>query len=67
MINDLRNVAENLGVKKTRKYLIPYLSHLIIAEKLSELKDLAVILGDFECYVGGPKYAHILLVRQKRR
>jgi len=62
----LRNVAEKLGVENTRKHLIPYLTHLIIAEKLSELKDLAVTLGDFECYVGGPKYAHILLVKRKQ-
>lgn len=59
----LRNVAEKLGVENTRKHLIPYITHLIVAEELSELKDLAVTLGDFERYVGGPKYAHILLVR----
>jgi len=62
----LQNVAEKLGVENTRKHLIPYLTHLIIAEKVLELKDLAVALGDFECYVGGPKYAHILLVKLKQ-
>lgn len=61
-INSLRDVAEKLGVENTRKHLIPYLTHLIIAEELSGLKDLAIILGDFECYVGGSKYAHVLLV-----
>lgn len=66
VINYLRNIAEKLGVENTRKHLIPYLTRLIIAEKLADLKDLAVVLGDFECYVGGPKYAHILLVRRKR-
>jgi len=62
-MNCLRNVAEKLGVENTRKHLIPYLTHLIIAEELSELKDLAVVFGDFEKYVGGSKYVHILLVR----
>lgn len=59
---NIQNIAENLGVEDTRKYLIPQLTRLIIANELSELKELAIILGDFECYVGGPKYAHILMV-----
>lgn len=62
MVKNIQNVAENLGVEDTRKYLIPQLTNLIIANELSELKELAIILGDFECYVGGPKYAHILMV-----
>lgn len=62
-MNFLRDVALKLGAENTRKHLIPYLTHLIVAEKLSKLKDLAEVLGEFENYVGGPKYAHILLVR----
>ncbi|XP_022161137.1 serine/threonine-protein phosphatase 2A 65 kDa regulatory subunit A beta isoform-like isoform X4 [Myzus persicae] len=58
----LRDVALKLGAENTRKHLVPYLTHLIIAEQLSELKDLAEVLGEFEIYVGGPKYAHILLL-----
>lgn len=65
IVNNLRNVAEKLGVENTRKHLIPYLTHLIVVEEFSESKDLAEILGDFECYVGGPKYAHTLLVRHQ--
>ncbi|XP_050058700.1 serine/threonine-protein phosphatase 2A 65 kDa regulatory subunit A alpha isoform-like isoform X1 [Aphis gossypii] len=61
-MNFLRDVALKLGVENTRKHLVPYLTHLIIAEKLSELKNLAEVLGEFENYVGGPKYAHILLL-----
>lgn len=60
-----RDLAKKLGVENTRKHLVPYLTHLIFSEKLSALKDLAIILGDFECYIGGPKHAHILLVRLK--
>jgi len=62
-MNFLRDVALKLGSENTRKHLVPYLTHLIIAEQLLELKDLAEVLGEFEIYVGGPKYAHILLVR----
>lgn len=62
-MNFLRDVALKLGAENTRKHLIPYLTHLIIAEQLKELKDLAEVLGEFEYFVGGPKYAHILLVR----
>jgi len=61
----LRDVALKLGAENTRKHLIPYLTHLIIAEQLSELKDLAEVLGEFEYFVGGPRYAHILLVRRR--
>lgn len=64
-IHLLHDLAKKLGVENTRKHLVPYLTHLIICEKISALKDLAIILGDFECCIGGPKYAHILLVRQK--
>jgi len=62
-INFLRDAALKLGAENTRKHLVPYLTHLIVAEKLPELKNLAEVLGEFENYVGGPKYAHILLVR----
>jgi len=62
-IDFLRDVAVKLGTENTRKHLIPYLTHLINAEKLLELKGIAEVLGEFESYVGGPKYAHILLVR----
>lgn len=65
VINNLHYIAEKLGVENTRSHLIPFLVNLISAVELSDLKDLAIILGDFECYVGGPKYAHILLVRLK--
>ncbi|KAL4089454.1 hypothetical protein QTP88_024488 [Uroleucon formosanum] len=61
-MNFLRDVALKLGAENTRKHLVPYLTHLIITEKFSKLKDLAEVLGDFENYVGGPKYAHILLL-----
>eukprot|EP00102_Acyrthosiphon_pisum_P010960 XP_008179482.1 PREDICTED: probable serine/threonine-protein phosphatase PP2A regulatory subunit [Acyrthosiphon pisum] len=61
-MNFLRDVALKLGPENTRKHLVPYLTHLIIAEKLSELKNLAEVLGEFEYFVGGPKYAHILLL-----
>ncbi|XP_050424654.1 serine/threonine-protein phosphatase 2A 65 kDa regulatory subunit A beta isoform-like [Adelges cooleyi] len=59
--SNLKLVADKLGVKNTRTRLIPFLTNYIIAGKLTELKELALILGDFECYVGGPKYAHVLL------
>lgn len=62
MLNDLRNVAKKLGVENTRQHLIPYLTRLIIDEKITQLKNIAETLGDFEFYVGGPKYVHILLV-----
>ncbi|XP_050522682.1 serine/threonine-protein phosphatase 2A 65 kDa regulatory subunit A alpha isoform-like isoform X2 [Daktulosphaira vitifoliae] len=55
------SIADKLGAKKTRKCLIPFLTNCIIAGKLTELKELASILGDFECKVGGPRYAYILL------
>ncbi|VVC37451.1 Armadillo-type fold,Armadillo-like helical [Cinara cedri] len=61
-LNDVRDVAEKLGIENTRQYLIPYLTHLIVNDKITQLKDIAEILGDFECYVGGSKYVHILLL-----
>lgn len=53
-------LALAMGEERTREELIPFLDESIDDED-ELLLSLAEVLGDFVQYVGGPKYAYILL------
>ncbi|KAJ2219952.1 protein phosphatase 2A structural subunit, partial [Coemansia sp. RSA 485] len=53
-------LALAIGEERTREELIPFLDESIDDED-ELLLSLAEVLGDFVQYVGGPKYAYVLL------
>lgn len=59
-IKKLSTIALALGVERTRKELIPFLTETIYDED-EVLLALAEQLGTFIPLVGGPEYAHCLL------
>lgn len=60
-IKKLSTIALALGVERTRSELIPFLSDSMYDED-EVLLALAEQLGQFTPLVGGPEYAHCLLV-----
>ncbi|KAJ2020990.1 protein phosphatase 2A structural subunit, partial [Coemansia sp. S610] len=53
-------LALAMGEERTREELVPFLDESIDDED-ELLLSLAEVLGDFVQYVGGPKYAYVLL------
>lgn len=60
-IRKLSTIALALGVERTRTELIPFLGDTIYDED-EVLVALAEQFGQFTQLVGGPEYAHVLLV-----
>eukprot|EP00978_Attheya_sp_CCMP212_P005656 scaffold12688_cov49-Attheya_sp.AAC.2 len=58
--NKLENVATALGVERTRKELLPFLTDAIDDDD-EVLIVIAQALGKLVMHVGGPTYAHLLL------
>lgn len=60
-LKKLSTIALALGVERTRKELIPFLTETIYDED-EVLLALADQLGNFTNLIGGPEHVHCLLV-----